>query len=210
MFATTGLKAKTIMHEISIETEFEPVYGRAAGETGCPLVLGIHGWSQRNGWHTWAPLLEPLAQAGYFAVSVDMPGWGDSLAWSDAPLTVDLGLTAVEAIVLGLGYPQAAIMGKSWGGGIALELALRSPGKVKSLILSAPAYRDFENLKQLIQPVLLAWSKDDPVIPYRYAKMLTDSIRNVELVAYETGGHSAAPKNAEQFAPIAIDFLNSY
>jgi hypothetical protein len=24
-----------------------------------PLVLGLHGWSQRNGWHTWEPLIAP-------------------------------------------------------------------------------------------------------------------------------------------------------
>lgn len=197
------------MHEILIETEFEPVYGRSAGETGSPLVIGIHGWSQRNGWHTWAPLLDPLAHAGYYAVSVDMPGWGDSPAWSSAPLTIDLGLSALEAIISGLGYQQASIMGKSWGGGLALEFALRSSDKVKSLILSAPAYRDFERLERLVPPVLLAWSKDDPVIPYRYATSFTGAIPNVELATYERGGHSAGPKNADQFAPKAIIFLNS-
>jgi pimeloyl-ACP methyl ester carboxylesterase len=66
------------MQEIHLTTQLGTVYGQAAGEPGNPVVLGIHGWSQRNGWHSWSPLLEPLAEAGFYAVSVDMPGWGDS------------------------------------------------------------------------------------------------------------------------------------
>jgi len=197
------------MQEISIATDHEAVYGQGFGESGNHLVLCVHGWSQRNGWHTWAPLLQPLGEVGFYAVSIDMPGWGKSPSWSNLPMTTDLGIEALGAIIAGLGYQQASLMGKSWGGGLVLEMALRYPDTVKGLILSAPAFRDFVRLQSLTQPVLLAWSKDDPVIPYSYAAAYIEAIPTIELVSFKSGGHSAGPKNADRFSPMAVDYLKS-
>lgn len=197
------------MREININTEHGKVYGQAAGDPISPLVLGVHGWSQRNGWNTWAPLLQPLELAGFYAVSVDMPGWGKSLAWRKEPIDAEEGVRVLAAIIAGLDKKQASIMGKSWGGGIALELAIRYPKMVRNLILSAPAYHEFDRLSYLKQPVLLAWSKDDPVIPYSTAGLFTRAIPLIKLVTYESGGHSAGPKNADDFAPLAIELLLS-
>lgn len=195
------------MREVHISTQYEKIYGHAAGAAGDSLVLGIHGWSKRNGWHTWASLLQPLGQAGFYAASVDMPGWGNSPAWSTGQMDADAGVRALGEIITGLNSQKASIMGKSWGGGIALEFALRYPQLVSCLILSAPAFRDFDRLKELEQPVLLVWSKDDPVIPYSYSSSYGEVIPRSTLVTYESGGHSAAPKNASEFAPLAIEFL---
>jgi hypothetical protein len=48
-----------MMETIWIETEFARVHGRLSGPPHAPLLLGIHGWSRRNGWHTWEPLHAP-------------------------------------------------------------------------------------------------------------------------------------------------------
>ena len=40
-------------------------------------------------------------------------------------------------------------MGKSWGGAVALEAAMKSPSVVSKLILSAPAYRELNKLSEL-------------------------------------------------------------
>ncbi|MFN2190170.1 MAG: alpha/beta fold hydrolase [Candidatus Promineifilaceae bacterium] len=198
------------MKEITINTARTPIAGLVSGSLGDELVLGIHGWSQRNGRHTWAPLLDFLGEAGFYAVSVDMPGWGESPAWSSSPISTELALEALNAIITSLGYKRASLMGKSWGGAIALELALRTPEAVSSLILTAPAFREPLRLKTLQQPVLLAWSEDDPVIPYQYASAFIEVIPLVELVTYDSGGHSAGPKNAEHFAPKTVEFLTSH
>jgi len=193
------------MEEIWIEVPSGKVFGMTAGDG--PLVLGLHGWSQRNGWHTWEPLIEPLAAGGYHAVSVDMPGWGSSPALEDGRLSSERAVDVVVALLDGLGAETAALMGKSWGGGVALQTALDHPTRVTKLILSAPAFRDFGRLEQLPQPVLLAWAEDDDVIPMGYAREYTQRVPTIRLVSYESGGHSAAPKNAGDFAPKAIAFL---
>ncbi|MBE2198245.1 MAG: alpha/beta fold hydrolase [Anaerolinea sp.] len=200
------------METIFVETEFGKVHGKAAGNRSDPLVLGLHGWSQRNGWHTWEPLLPPLADAGFYVVSVDMPGWGQSVPAKPEPLTngaLSNGryLDAVLAILDGLTSGQTILMGKSWGGGLAINLALTYPQRVSKLILTAPAFRELERLAQLAQPTLLAWAEDDPVIPFSYAAQFAAAIPNCQLATYPTGGHSAAQKNAADFAPRAIEFL---
>jgi pimeloyl-ACP methyl ester carboxylesterase len=195
------------MNELLIETPNGRICGQAAGDPAGPLVLGIHGWSQRNGSHTWQPLLEPLAAAGFCAVTVDMPGWGKSDAWDSGLLTTGRAVAAVLAIMDGLNKPTASLMGKSWGGGVALQVALDHPSRVERLILTAPAFNQFDRLAGLSQPVLLAWAKDDPVIRFETAERFVAAIPNARLESYHTGGHSAALKNAADFGPKAVAFL---
>lgn len=198
-----------MLHELTIKTTNGTVYGKASGRSDSRLVLALHGRSQRNGWHTWQPLLAPLGQAGYYAVSVDLPGWGQSEPWESDSISIANGATVVGSVLEGLGKSSAALMGKSWGGGLALQAALDTPGAVDKLILTAPFYPHLAELAALEQPVLLAWSKDDPMIPYEFSAEFEKTIPEVTLVTYDSGGHSAAPKNADDFAPRAITFLQS-
>lgn len=195
------------LDDVFIKLDHTTVYGKLAGEPSGTLVLGIHGWSQRNGWHTWEPLLRPFGAAGFCAVSVDMPGWGDSPAIGHLPLLGDTAVSTTIDIINKLQKGTAVLMGKSWGGGVALSTALAHPERISHLILTAPAYRDLDKLAHLTQPVLLVWAKDDPVIPYSRAGELVEAIPNATLISYDSGGHSAAPKNAAHFAPQAIEFL---
>jgi pimeloyl-ACP methyl ester carboxylesterase len=195
------------MEDLFIETQFGTVFGKSAGRQGDPLVLGIHGYSQRNGWQTWQPMMAPLAEAGYWVVSLDMPGWGQSVA--QRPLDNDDYVAVIIAILDKLEAETAVLLGKSWGGGIALEAALQYPARISHLILTAPARRNLDPLAELSQPVLLAWAEDDQVIPYKYAAAYVEKISDIQLETYPTGGHSAAPKNVEDFAPKAIKFLAS-
>lgn len=197
------------MDELNLLTAAGTVYARAAGDAAAPLILGLHGWSKRNGWHTWAPLMEPLAAAGFRVVSVDMPGWGQSPALGGAPLSEEQGESVVLALLDELQpAAPAVLMGKSWGGALALNTALDHPQRVSKLVLTAPAFGHFERLPGLTQPVLLAWAEDDPVIPVAFAARYQETVPHLSLVTYPTGGHSAAPENAADFAPCAIAFLN--
>lgn len=197
------------MDDVFIKLQTTTVYGKLAGEPTAPLVLGIHGWSQRNGWRTWEPLMAPLATAGFCVVSVDMPGWGDSPAMDALPLGGERAAQVVVDVMNGLMKDTAVLMGKSWGGGVAIETALAFPERVSKLILTAPAFRQPERLAALTQPVLLAWAEDDPVIPVGTTAVYREHIPHVQVVTYPTGGHSAAQKNVERFGETAVGFLSS-
>lgn len=197
------------LDDLFIQLDHTTIYGKLAGDPAAKLALCIHGWSQRNGWQTWEPMLEPLATAGYCAVSIDMPGWGDSPAIDHLPLMGERAVDVILDVMNKLQQETAVLLGKSWGGGVVINTALLHPKRVSHLILTAPAFRQTEKLATLEQPVLLTWAKDDATIPYGVSQDYIDHVPTVEFISYETGGHSAAPNNADDFAPKAIQFLKT-
>jgi pimeloyl-ACP methyl ester carboxylesterase len=78
----------------------------------------------------WRDHLEPLAAAGYRAIAVDLPGFGDAPAGEDPA-----AWTAVMDTMDALGVEQATLVGNSWGGGVALRVAALAPSRVSALIL---------------------------------------------------------------------------
>ena len=99
-----------------------------------PGVVLLHaGIADRT---MWAEHLDPLAEAGYRVVAVDLPGFGEApvppgeqAAWMDVLQTMDE-----------LSIERAALVGNSFGGAVALRAAFVAPDRVSALVLvSAPA-----------------------------------------------------------------------
>ncbi len=84
----------------------------------------------------WAEHLEPLARAGYRAIALDLPGFGEArpepgeqAPWRDVLDTMDE-----------LGIERGALVGNSFGGAVALRIAVLAPERVTALaLISAPA-----------------------------------------------------------------------
>jgi pimeloyl-ACP methyl ester carboxylesterase len=97
-----------------------------------PAVVLLHaGVADRT---MWAEHLPPLADAGYRAVAMDLPGFGqappaaEARPWSDVLETMDA-----------LDFDRAALVGNSYGGAVALNVAVVAPERATSLVLvSAP------------------------------------------------------------------------
>jgi pimeloyl-ACP methyl ester carboxylesterase len=98
-----------------------------------PAVVLLHaGIADRT---MWSEHLERLADAGYRAVAVDLPGYGEARVmpgeqapWADVLLTMDE-----------LSIERAALVGNSFGGAVALRAALVAPDRVSALaLISAP------------------------------------------------------------------------
>ena len=96
-----------------------------------PAVVLLHaGVADRS---MWSEHLEPLATAGHRAVALELPGFGAT------PFTPAPWADVIEAIDE-LGIERAALVGNSFGGAVALRVAVVAPAKVSSLALvSAPA-----------------------------------------------------------------------
>lgn len=78
----------------------------------------------------WAPQVAALDAAGHLAIAPDLPGFGDAAL---EPPTVDyVGFAA--ALLDG----PTAVVGCSFGGRVALELAAAEPALVSRLVLVAP------------------------------------------------------------------------
>jgi len=98
-----------------------------------PVIVLLHaGIADRT---MWREQLEPLAEAGHRVLAVDLPGFGEAAIreglqapWSDVLETLDR-----------LGIDRAALVGNSFGGAIAMRIALIAPDRVSALVLiSAP------------------------------------------------------------------------
>jgi len=101
--------------------------------TGPAVVLLHAGIADRT---MWAEHLDPLAEAGYRVVAVDLPGFGEApvppgeqAAWADVLQTMDE-----------LSIERAALVGNSFGGAVALRAAFVAPDRVSALVfISSPA-----------------------------------------------------------------------
>ncbi|GAA5157160.1 alpha/beta hydrolase [Pseudonocardia eucalypti] len=99
--------------------------------TGSP-VLFLHG----AGGLLWDPFLEALA-GRHTVYAVEHPGAGESDALSHLPGIWELVLLYDE-LLDGLGLERTAVVGHSFGGMVATELAANSPRRVSKLALLAP------------------------------------------------------------------------
>jgi pimeloyl-[acyl-carrier protein] methyl ester esterase len=95
---------------------------------GPDLVL-LHGWALHGG--IWGPWLDDLEQHARLHL-IDLPGHGRS-DWSAGVRDLDGLARAVFPHV----PADAALLGWSLGGLVALELARRHPGHVRALVLVA-------------------------------------------------------------------------
>jgi pimeloyl-ACP methyl ester carboxylesterase len=99
--------------------------------TGVP-ILGIHGSPSSAA--LWETAAERLAQHGR-CITYDRRGYGRSDR--PEPLALDVGLHAADAssLLTALGAAPAVVIGRSYGGGVAVELARRHPELVAALVL---------------------------------------------------------------------------
>ena len=105
-----------------------------AGDSG-DVVLLVHGYGgDRN---SWLFLQEPLA-ARHRVYALDLPGHGTS-AKDVGDGSVDLLADAVLGVLDAVGPDRAHLVGHSLGGAVVLAAAARSPGRIASLTLFAPA-----------------------------------------------------------------------
>lgn len=99
-----------------------------------PALL-LHGIGGRAA--LWAPTVAALAPRP--VIALDMPGYDGARP----PLNSFAELAdAAVALLDAHGIPQADVIGHSLGGMIALEIALRHPGRVRRLVIvaSSPAF----------------------------------------------------------------------
>jgi pimeloyl-ACP methyl ester carboxylesterase len=103
---------------------------------GAPLLL-LHGL---GGSHDDWRLQRAEFAARYRLIVPDLRGHGASERRE--PFTIHQYARDMAALVAALGIARAHVLGLSMGGAVAIELALRAPGAVESLVLAntAPGY----------------------------------------------------------------------
>ena len=86
-----------------------------------------------------APLIAALA-TGAQVIALDLQGHGRT-ADVDRPITYEAMADDVAAAMAALGVEQADVFGYSMGGGVAYQLAIRHPERVRRLAAASATYR---------------------------------------------------------------------
>lgn len=120
------------------------VAGPRAGSPQDPIVVALH--SSGAGARQWAPW-QAMIPSGTTLIAPDLIGYDAANPWAaDAAVTLDEEARRIARLIEA--FPQGVhLIGHSYGGAVALRVALRWPARVRRL--------------SLYEPVLFALLRDD-------------------------------------------------
>ena len=104
----------------------------SGGEPGNPPVILMHGGGQTR--YSWGDTAEALADNGFYVVSLDLRGHGDSQWSPDGDYSIDRYVGDLKSVCASLGRPTALI-GASLGGITALLAAGESQEQLASALV---------------------------------------------------------------------------
>jgi hypothetical protein len=174
------------------------------------VVLYFHG-NMRNINH-YAKFADNFTSRGYEVWMPDYPGFGKTTGILSEKKLYDEALVAYKLANTKFKTDSIIIYGRSFGSGVAAELA--TAVDCKSLILETPYYSipalfnyylpfyptSFmskfkfpvnEYLKEATMPVIIFHGTNDDIIPYSVTKKLKQSLKtNDEFITIEKGNHN--------------------
>ncbi len=116
-----------------VEIDGATVHFQEFGDASNPTLLLIHGFTASA--YVWKTVAPELASDGFRVVAVDLIGFGysDKPSWFDYKITSQARMIARFMDRLGIG--RAGVVGSSYGGAVALTLALDYSERVEKLVL---------------------------------------------------------------------------
>src|SRR5437763_355131 len=186
--ATSGDTDEGRLRFARLRTRLGRIATMEAGTGGEPVVM-LHGLGGTK--ISFLPTLAALAPERR-VIAVDLPGFGDS----DKPIgRYDAAFFArwVEALLDALKLDRAHVLGHSMGGRVALELGIRRPDRVESLMLMTPS---------------LAWRTDRRWAPYlRLLRPELGLLQPTPRSAAEAFVRRVIPGAQDSWSPAGLDEL---
>ncbi|WP_433299233.1 alpha/beta fold hydrolase [Pseudonocardia sp. CA-142604] len=148
----------------------------------------------------------------YRNVVVDLPAWGRSpRPATDEPLLFHAAERVCPAMEA-LGIERAHLVGNSYGGGVAMRIAMAHPERVERLVLMAPGGvlpADPPPWPVGLEhgPTLLVWSREDQTVPPTWASTILAGIPDAELRVLLHCRHWVQYERAHEFNHIIREFL---
>lgn len=109
--------------------------GRLIGErtgNGAPTVLALHGWARSH--RDFAAVLAPVDGPAMDAIALDLPGFGAAAPPPEAWGSLEYA-EAVAPVLEEMDVP-VVVLGHSFGGRVAVELAALRPEAIAGLVLT--------------------------------------------------------------------------
>src|ERR1700722_5538900 len=149
------MKASTTVKTVELG-EYRVNY---ASEGTGPTMIMLHGSDKREDWKVWQPLIALSKQ--YTLVMPDLVGFGSSTIPAETP-DYKVQARVLHEMMEGQGIQKAIFVGTSWGGQVALEVAINWPQSIEELILISSTYDKTQLLKlrAVKKPTLIIWAED--------------------------------------------------
>jgi len=127
-------------HSHFVNVEGARLHYQEFGDRTHPTLVLIHGYTASlYVWHKTAPM---LAGVGFHVIAVDLVGFG----YSEKPKSFEYSIASQARIVSRfmntLGIGRATLVGSSYGGAVAMTVALDYPEFVEKLVLIDPVCND--------------------------------------------------------------------
>ena len=206
LFAALSMGVATAVAEVaerSVEFQGHQLHLLTAGPEKGRAVLLLHGGKFAAG--TWKKLgtLDVLADAGFRALAIDLPGSGKSPGWK-----VDTKTFLGELIAL-LDIGRPVVISPSRSGNMSFPLILDHPEKVSGWVPIAPvgAKQYASKLKESPIPALVIWGQRDQLFPPAMAKTLAAGFKTAEVVILPKAKHPAYLDQPDLFHAAVLKFL---
>ena len=191
--------------EKEIQLKKGTVHCLTGGTRGKRDVLLLHGMKFKA--DTWRDLrtLHELAEEGYHAVALDLPGFGKS------PASEMTNEETLRAFIQAEQLDRPILVGPSLGGKVALEFALAHPQLVSGLILvgAVGVEENKDRLAKIKKPTLLIWGDEDAISPRANAELLAREIGNATLVIIENASHPCYLDQPDRWHKEIKEFLKN-
>lgn len=156
------------------------------GPATAPAVLLLHGASFRA--ETWQDLgtLDFLGGAGYRAVAVSLPGFGQSEGSAVEPVEFML------ALLNALNLDRPVLVSPSLSGHFSLPLVAYHSDRLSGFVAVAPVeIGQYEQaLKGVRLPTLALWGSDDRIVPVSQAELLCELMPRAKKILLVKAGHA--------------------
>ena len=171
---------------------------------GTPVVL-LHGARFHSG--TWQQLgtLDRLAQEGFRAIALDLPGFGKS------PALAPGGSFDLSAFLAAQKIARSVVLAPSMSGRVALPLVTAHPDQLAGFVAVAPVeLATYESaLRKLALPTLVVWGELDDVVPLAQGRALHSWVKDSQLVVLPGARHPCYLDRPDEFHSALIAFLRS-
>jgi len=164
-------------------------------------LLVIHGFGESR--YTWRFLVKPLAKK-YHIVTVDLKGFGESPKTKDEYYSVYDQAKLMENFIKQKRLKNLTVVGRSFGGGVALILALmQEKGIFKKKLIDRLILIDTMSYKQHLPSMM--WLLKKPIIGYLGIHLLSSDTIAVEAYNYAFSNDKLIPKDSIEQSAKMID-----
>jgi abhydrolase domain-containing protein 14 len=186
-----------------VELQGKKMHLLVAGPKEGRAVLLLHGGKFKAS--TWKKLgtLDVLADAGYRALAIDLPGSGQSRPWQLNPKVFLAG------VIGALDIDRPVVISPSRSGNVSFPLILDHPELVSGWVPIAPVgVKEYApKLKQSPVPALVIWGDSDQLFKPAMAKTLAASFKKAEVVILPNAKHPAYLDQPKMFHEALLKFL---